>query len=411
MPSLNQAAFIAEAVESVLLHQGETPLELIVADGGSSDGTQQMLSALVQRFGADRLRWFSEPDAGPADAVNRAFALARSDVIGWLNSDDLYTPGAVGHGVRLLLTHPDWLLVYGEGEHIGPTGSRLGRYPTLPPSAGIAAFQTGCYICQPTAFLRREAFESIGGLDTSLATAFDFEFWLRLFRRWPGRVGHTHRMQAKSRLHPGGITARQRQRVQAEGVTVLARHLGHAHPDWLRGWRDELLAGFADGSLGGEPSPRSRLLSLLDELAGCFSRDDVSMLRAEFADDMRLTLADAGVAANIGFDAWAPQRLDLLLQREPVAGAALSLRGEAGRALSGPLYLRVAADWGLRFAERVDGPGPFTLVLPCPPSAAGRLGRITVTCDRAFSPVGLVPGSTDTRRLAWRLLAAEWLAP
>jgi len=85
MPSLNQAAFIAAAVESVL-SQSYPQLELIVGDGGSTDGTQAWLA---QRQTQDaRLRWFSEPDSGPADALNKLLRQAKGTLIGWLNSDD-----------------------------------------------------------------------------------------------------------------------------------------------------------------------------------------------------------------------------------------------------------------------------------------------------------------------------------
>ena len=409
MPSLNQAAFIAVAIESVLLHQGPTPLELIVADGGSRDGTLDILTALTERFGADRLRWVSGPDGGPADAVNRALALARGPVIGWLNSDDQYTPGAVAHALGLLLTHPEWEMVYGEGEHIDPAGQRLGRYPTLPPSAGLDAFQSGCYICQPTVFLRREVFIALGGLDTALGTAFDFDLWLRLFTHFPGRVGHTHRVQARSRLHPQGITARLRRQAVAEGVRVLARHLGRADPHWLRTWRDELLADLLARRAGSRTDPRADLLALVDELSGCFAADAELALRAEFDTDPRLRWAEVGLASNAWIDGWAPQRLELTALSLPAAGGNLVLKGEPGWPTALPLRLQVSASWGLQFAQSVKPTGPFTLRLAFPPVAAGRPARAVVSCNRFFSPAAQVPGSTDDRHLAWRLrsLAVE----
>jgi glycosyltransferase involved in cell wall biosynthesis len=92
MPSLNQRAFIGEAVRSVMA-QAIDGLELVVQDGGSLDGTLDELAALSAEF-AGRLRWASAPDAGPAEAIHRAVLAARAPVVGWLNSDDLYTPGA-----------------------------------------------------------------------------------------------------------------------------------------------------------------------------------------------------------------------------------------------------------------------------------------------------------------------------
>ncbi len=92
MPTLNQRAFIADAVRSVFA-QDLPGLELVVADGGSCDGTPSLLAELAEQH-PGRLRWVSAPDSGPAAAVNRAVALAEGEVIGWLNSDDCYTLGA-----------------------------------------------------------------------------------------------------------------------------------------------------------------------------------------------------------------------------------------------------------------------------------------------------------------------------
>ena len=408
MPSLNQAAFIEAAVESVLSGQGAVALELVVADGGSRDGTQECLRALAQRHGPDRLRWLSEPDAGPADAVNKALARARGPVIGWLNADDLYTPGAVGHALRALLTHPDWLMVYGEARHIDVAGQVIGRYPTQPPAVGIEAFQAGCHICQPTVFLRREVFDRLGGLDTGLATAFDFEFWLRVFAAFPGRIGHSHRVQAESRLHAQGITARLRQQVAAEGVTVLARHLGTAKTHWLQTWRDEMLRGLCDsaGTVAADaPELRARLTAQLDRLAGCFSAADLAQLRAEFAADVRLKLADAGAACNADADGWVPRRFELRLQRVRDRSAALWLRGTHQWPRFEPLHLTVDTSWGGRLDRWLLAPGPFELRLPCPAAAWNQPAWIRVSCDRSFSPAELDAGSTDRRQLAWRLLS------
>lgn len=239
MPSLNQAVFLPAAVASVL-QQSYTNVELIVADGGSTDGTQ---TYLAQQQALDtRLRWFSEPDSGPADALNKALRLARGMVIGWLNSDDLYTPGAVQRAVLALTNHPEWLMVYGHGEHVAANGDFLNRYPTLPPATPVAHFGQGCFICQPTVFFKRTMWLMLGPLDADLKTAFDFDYWLRAFTRLPGRIGFVEAVQAQSRLHDGCITLRQRRTVILEGMQLLARYIGHAPKEWLLTYVDEMRA-------------------------------------------------------------------------------------------------------------------------------------------------------------------------
>jgi len=129
MPSLNQADYIGEVVSGALVLDGVC-LEVIVVHGGSTDGTVEWLA----RVSVDdrRLRWFSEQDKGPADAVNEAMRSARGTIFGWLNADDRYTDGALARAKQALEDEPEWLMVYGEGEHIDGAGNLIGDYPTIP---------------------------------------------------------------------------------------------------------------------------------------------------------------------------------------------------------------------------------------------------------------------------------------
>ena len=110
MPCFNPGPFLREAISSVLAHS--QCLELIVADGGSTDGSLALLHKLASRD--SRIRIISGPDQGPADALNKAFAQARGSLIAWLNADDLYPPGALGRAADALAANSEWLMVYGE---------------------------------------------------------------------------------------------------------------------------------------------------------------------------------------------------------------------------------------------------------------------------------------------------------
>src|SRR5690606_23872881 len=156
------------------------------------------------------------------------------------------TPGACSRAMAALQQHPDWLLVYGHGEHVDAAGRSLDRYPTLPPSTPIEQFAEGCFICQPTMFFRRSAAVLLGKLDEELRCAFDFDWWLRAFKLFPGRIGFVDAVQAGSRLHAGCITLRQRRSVMLEGMRVLHRHLGSAPANWIRTYVEELLTGKAE---------------------------------------------------------------------------------------------------------------------------------------------------------------------
>lgn len=401
MPSFNQAAFIEDAVRSVL-DQAYQPLELIVMDGGSTDGTLQRLASLQAAYGT-RLRWVSEADAGPAHALNKALALARGGVIGWLNSDDLYAPGAVDAALAQFAAQPAAVMLYGEGEHIDATGHVLNRYPTRPPDA-IDAFQHGCFICQPTVFLRREVFDAVGLLDEGLATAFDFEFWLRVFRRFPGQISHLDRVLAFSRLHGACITQRLRRQVALEGMAVVARHLGHAQPHWLLTYFDELCAAYPFGDVALDLTADAT--DALAQARPWLNPADWQHLQDRLAEDARFRLALPGVFADIYPDGWASPRL-VLRCRDVAAWRSLHLRCVHAWPRFAPLMLTLKTNWGSESRLKIDRPGAFNLRIDFPHAAAGARLVVLIESQGHFVPQALASHSSDTRALAFRVEALQ----
>jgi hypothetical protein len=178
-PSLNQAAFLEEAVASVRA-QGYARLEHIVVDGGSRDGTREVLAGL-----GGTVRWIAEPDAGQAAAVNKGVRMSAGDILGWLNADDLYEPQAVSAAVAFLQAHPEVALVYGDAVFVDAGGRELGPCGAVRPFTYPELVHVGDFVAQPAAFFRRSAFEAVGGLDESLHWAMDYDLWLKLARRFP----------------------------------------------------------------------------------------------------------------------------------------------------------------------------------------------------------------------------------
>lgn len=283
MPSYNQVGFIEAAIRSVL-EQDYPNIELIVADGGSDDGTVDLLKALQMNDG--RLRWFSRRDSGPSQAINAALDKALGTVVGWLNSDDLYTSGAVRRAVDAFQANPMWLMVYGQGQHIDGNDKRLNNYPTLPPSTSVIRFAEGCFICQPTVFFQRALWVLLGNLDENLKTAFDFDYWLRGFLAFPDRIGFVDALQAYSRLHDGCITLRMRRVVILEGMQVLDRHLGSAPKEWLLTYAEELISGRA--IVSEDISIRDEVLSAVYEATQWMRGRDKELLLARLTNDKRL---------------------------------------------------------------------------------------------------------------------------
>jgi len=226
-PSLNQAPFIERSIQSVLVQQWK-PLEHIVFDGGSTDGTLDIL----KKYGA-QLRWVSEPDKGQSDAVNKGIRTATGDVIGWLNSDDIYYPGAVKLAVEFLAAHPEVDAVYGMADYIAADDSIIDTYPTEP--WHFPRLKDVCFICQPALFLRRSVFERHGYLDTDLHYCMDYEYFLRLGRAGV-RFGYLETKLAGARMYVGNKTISGRIEACAEVIEMFRRNFGRVPDSWLFGY-------------------------------------------------------------------------------------------------------------------------------------------------------------------------------
>jgi len=250
-PSLNQGRFIRATIESVLA-QSYPHVEYLVMDAGSTDETLEIL-----REYSDRIAWVSAPDQGQADAINRGWQRLRGDIVAYLNSDDLYLPGAVEKAVAALVARPEAGAVYGEGYHVDERGRVLERYPTEPFS--LERLEETCFVCQPTVFMRRAVVERVGWLDASLRYCMDYDLWIRMARVAP--IVHVPEFLAHSRLHADTKTLGQRRPAHAEILRMVHRHFGRVPPSWVyayahavlgprqreRAWAD---AGFIAGLIG-----------------------------------------------------------------------------------------------------------------------------------------------------------------
>lgn len=177
VPSFNQGRFIEDTIRSVL-SQDYRPVELLVIDGGSTDSTLDVLRRLE---GAPGLRWWSEPDRGVADAVNKGLARAGGSIAAIQSSDDLYAPGALRAAVDAFRQRPCLGLVYGDIATVDDRGREDGRSAIGPYSLeGFLARTT--WVPQPSAFFRLDLARELGGWSERYFVA-DTEFWLRLLFR------------------------------------------------------------------------------------------------------------------------------------------------------------------------------------------------------------------------------------
>ncbi|MCB0196129.1 MAG: glycosyltransferase [Anaerolineae bacterium] len=172
-PSFNQDAYIEATIQSVLA-QNYPNLEHLIIDGGSTDGTVKIL----QKY-ESVVQWVSEPDTGQANAINKGFKKSTGEIVGWLNSDDIYMPGAFHRVAKFFNDHPNIDIIYGDYQLIDQNSNVLLRKQEIPFDYNILLYGLD-YISQPTTFFRRSVFERSGYLDESLHYGLDWEYWLRL---------------------------------------------------------------------------------------------------------------------------------------------------------------------------------------------------------------------------------------
>jgi glycosyltransferase involved in cell wall biosynthesis len=212
-PSFNQGRYLEETIRSVLL-QGYPNLEYMVVDGGSSDESVDVIRAYE-----DRLAWWvSEKDRGQSHAINKGLARATGDVLAYLNSDDLYEPGALRACARAFRPGVDWVagkvLCWEEGQDPWP-------FPELP-GRGVTRWLLGCPISQPGALWSARLQQEAGPFREDLHYTMDYEFWLRLRLALRARPVHLSRVVARYRMHPDSKSVAH-QRAMGEEIAALVR--------------------------------------------------------------------------------------------------------------------------------------------------------------------------------------------
>lgn len=212
-PAYNAACTIETAIQSVL-RQDYAHVEHIVVDGASTDGTV----AVLERY-TDRVRWLSEPDGGQSEAVNKGLALTRGEIIGWLNADDAYYPGAVRRAVNFLAAHPDVAMVYSAFDFVDGRGRCLKRIPARNFSLRSLLFANT--VPQATMFFRRRVLAETGGVSPDYDFVMDWEFVWRVARHH--RIERVPGVAGQFRLMPGAKSVAQAPKFWPEVITMLER--------------------------------------------------------------------------------------------------------------------------------------------------------------------------------------------
>lgn len=217
-PSFNQAPYIEATIQSVLA-QAYPRIEYIVMDGGSTDGTLEV----IKKYEAKLASWVSEPDKGQTEAINKGFARAKGDFLAWINSDDTYEPGAVAAAVQYLQDHPEVGLVYGDCNFINESGRVIGRFNAA--QTDLPRLRRGyVHIPQQASFFRADLWRQVGPLDPSFYFAMDYDLWTRIAAR--SEIKYVPQTWANFRLHTSGKTIVADDRCWPEMIRVHYRDGG-----------------------------------------------------------------------------------------------------------------------------------------------------------------------------------------
>lgn len=192
-PSFNQASYLERTMRSVL-EQDYPNLEYLVVDGGSTDGSVD----IIRQYGKRLAWWVSEPDCGQTEAINKGFQHANGTIYAWLNSDDTYQPGAVREAVEFMQRNPQVVLVYGDAHYIDENDRVIGDFPAM--QTDLQKLRNGfVHIPQQAAFFRADSWKAVAPLDPSFYFAMDYDLWVRLAQVGP--IVYHPRLWANFRLH------------------------------------------------------------------------------------------------------------------------------------------------------------------------------------------------------------------
>lgn len=228
-PSFNQARFLERTIRSVL-DQGYPNLQYIIVDGGSTDGSVDIISRYQ-----DRLAWWvSEKDHGQASAINKGLRRATGDIVGWLNSDDTLAPGSLAAIAQAYQTYPQADLIYGHTCQINQEDRVVRRLCAVPTNSYEIIHYNRNIFSQPGTTWRRSLHDKIGYLDESLHCALDCDFWIRASLH--GVILFVPRHLGNLRGYPETKTSRLPLKFEEEHQLLDKRYGKRETSYWHNGW-------------------------------------------------------------------------------------------------------------------------------------------------------------------------------
>lgn len=385
-PSYNQGEFIRATIESVL-GQDYANVEYIIMDGGSTDQT-----AAVVRDYSSRLTFVSEKDRGQSHAINKGFQIARGSILSWLNSDDVYLPGAIAGAVAAFERQPLTGAVYGEGYLLDRQGNVTSRFPCTEPPNLWKLVHLSDYILQQTVFFRKDVLDEVGYLDETLHYTMDWDILIRIGKRYPLEYITDYlgclREYPEAKSFSGGAT-----RIR-ELHALLRRHTGRWMPP---------------GSVvyGLDTYHRiwcSQVARLLDPVCKPISGNLQRAIR--LAAGLMISRA-INHSQGLYSDGWAAPLLRYMLPPSP---GPVIIEGYLPEAhFNVPTVISIVAN-GKAIGMYIVSPGDFRLVFALPPALQNQLLHLEI---RASEYIVSAPFSLrgDRRCLAYQLKRISSAAP
>jgi glycosyltransferase involved in cell wall biosynthesis len=222
--SFNQSRYLGEALDSVL-QQDHPEIEYIVVDPGSTDGSRK----LIEQHAGRLAHILFEPDLGPADGLNKGFRRATGDIFGFLNSDDLLLPGAIGAVNRFFEQHAGYDIVMGNGFMVDVLGKPIRRIRSAGFTVPRYLYGAATWLQQAT-FFRRQAFENAGGFNAMNRSCWDGELMVNMVS-CGAKVGYLNRDLSLFRVHAESITGskRHKQMMSKDAERIFSQICGR---DW-----------------------------------------------------------------------------------------------------------------------------------------------------------------------------------
>ena len=377
-PSFNQGHFIRATIESVL-SQDYPHLEYFIMDGGSTDET-----ACVVRDYSSRLTFISEADRGQSHAINKGFQRARGTILSWLNSDDLYLPGAVRTAVRAFERNPQAGAVYGEGYLIDRYGAITNRFPCTEPLNLWKLVHLSDYILQQTVYFRKDVLDDVGYLDERLHYTMDWDVLIRIAKKYP--IEYTPDFLGCLREYPEAKSFAGGRRRIRELHALLQRHTGLRLPP----------GSIVYGLDTYHQIWCAQVRRLLDRPCRPLSEKLQSLIRLGAG-----LIINRAIQHSQGLyaDGWAAPLLRYML---PPGPGPVLMEGSIPKSDDAtPQVISIAAN-GIPIGLYLLWPGDFRLALELPSAARNQLLYLEIRASRYTVPARFsIRG--DRRRLAYRL--------